>query len=364
MKRKLLFLLVSMLNCILMPCSATTFEVIVEGVKYQCENDEATVIGSSEKLDSVYIKDIVALDNINYTVTSITKLIYPKFIHLPNTIKRIEKDAFGSQLVSLNIPSSVEYIGKDAFWWGVGKLKRIDIDNVAAWCNILFENDGANPFFANYYDLLHDDLYLYVNGEKTTHLIIPNDVKLVKKYAFRGYEFLESIQFPDSLESIQSLAFADCDMLETVIIPSSIEIIESSAFAYCKQLKSVTLGYGVKEIGSYAFNGSKIEVVNCYSVNPPTIYDDTFPSQVEYDGILHVPTGTKSLYTQSSYWSRFSQIIDDLESANNVEVINDIVDSRKIFDINGQFCGNEISKLNGGIYIVKSNNHTVKIKVP
>lgn len=365
MKRKLLFFLASVLNCIFMPCSATPFEVIVEGVKYQCENDEATVIGSSEKLDSVFIKDIIAIDNKSYTVTSITKLTYPKFIHLPNTIKRIEKEAFGSLLVSMNIPSSIEYIGEDAFWWGTGRLKRIDIENVSAWCDIRFENAGANPFWANFYDFLHEALYLYVNGEKTTHLIIPNNVKLVKKYAFRGYEFLESIKFPDSLESIQSLAFADCGMLETVIIPNSVQSIEYGAFEFCKQLKSITLGYGIKEIGSSAFNDSKIEVVNCYSINPPSIYEDTFPSQVEYDGILHVPTGTKSLYVQSPYWSRFSQIIDDLEyleSADNVEVINDKTNFIKIFDINGQFCGNEISKLRGGIYIVKSKNHTVKIK--
>lgn len=362
MSKKLIISFVYILLCVNIQCLASSIDVIVDGVKYRCENEEATVIGSSEKQDSVFVKDIVNIDNFEYTVTSITNLRHPSFVHLPNTITRIEEDAFGD-LKSINIPSSVKYIGKDAFWWGFGKLSKIEIDDISAWCDIEFANIGANPFWANYYDFLHSPTYLYINGEKTIDLIIPDDVTIIKEYAFCGYEYLESVQFPEALESIQPDAFQDCNNLETVIIPNSTRFIENGAFNG-SGLKSVTLGNNIEEIGYSAFNYTKIDNVNCYAVNPPIIYESTFPSQVEYDGTLHIPKGTMSQYLESPYWSRFNLLIDDLEYIDNVEEMISYQNYPVVISsLYGQFCGTEINELKKGIYIIKSDCSVKKIYI-
>lgn len=354
------------LNLVYSFCSAAKIDVIVDGIKYQCENDEASVIGSSEKVDSAFVKDTIIADGNEYIVTSINSLPYPNFVYLPNTIKKIGKNAFGNRLNSINIPSSVEYIEKDAFWNVLGKLNRVDIDDISSWCNIEFADEGANPFFANMYYLLHAQLYLYVKGEKITDLIIPENVVELKKYVFLGYELLENVSIPNSVLYIRDYAFRYCKNLKNVTIPNSVQKIGNSAFDSCDSLKTITLGNNIKEIGNYAFDYcNKVTTVNCYSTIPPVIFERTFYPQIEYDGILHVPVGTKDLYASSQYWSKFSAIIDDLEyeaGIDNVQGLQD--DNIKIYNVNGIFCGDNINNLKRGLYLIKQNNNVKKVFIP
>lgn len=356
------------LNLVYSFCSAANIDVIVDGIKYQCENDEASVIGSSEKMDSAFVKDKIIVDGKEYVVTSIKFLPYPKLIHLPNTIKRIGENSeysFGGNLTMINIPNSVEYIGENAFDL-VRKLYRVDINSVSSWCNIEFANQNANPFFGNNSSILHCDIYLYVNNEKTTDLIIPNGVIELKKYVFNGYNLLESVEIPNSVLHIRKLAFSGCRNLKNITIPNSVQEIGLSAFNSCDNLKTITLGVNIKEIGNHAFDYcNKVETVNCYAITPPNIFERTFYPQIEYDGTLHVPVGTKNLYASSQYWSKFSAIIEDLEYEAGIDNVQDLQDDNiKIYNVNGILCGDNINNLKRGLYLIKQNNNVKKIFIP
>lgn len=351
-------------------CSATCIDIIVDGVKYQCENGEASVAGSSEKVDSAFIKDRIIVEGNEYVVTAIKFLPFPKFIHIPNTVKRIGENgehSFGNNLTSINLPNSIDYIGENAFDF-VPKLRRVDINNIVSWCNIEFADQNANPFFGKNKSFipLYDDIYLYVNGERIIDLNIPDGVTELKNFVFHGYKLLESVHIPNTVLNIGKLAFSGCRNLKNVIIPNSVQKIEHSAFNSCDSLKSITLGSNIKEIGDYAFDYcNKVTTVNCYSTNPPVIFERTFYPQIEYDGILHVPVGTKDLYASSQYWSKFSAIIDDLEYEAGIDNVQDLQDDNiKIYNVSGIFCGDNINNLKRGIYLIKHNNNVKRVFIP
>jgi hypothetical protein len=133
------------------------------------------------------------------------------------------------------------------------------------------------------------------------HVSLPNTLKKIGTFAFRGYSELKSITIPASVIEIAQCAF---DMrewgggkLERIIvdkgnaqfksingilydhdvktliccpsgysgdvnIPSTVESIEERAFFYCHNLKNVKLPENLKAIKKEAFVGSNIRFIN------------------------------------------------------------------------------------------------------
>lgn len=84
------------------------------------------------------------------------------------------------------------------------------------------------------------------------HVVIPDGVKTIGKYAFSSCH-LKSVVIPDSVTEIRESAFACCSNLETVIFGKNVETIGNNAFEMCVNLKSVDLPKSIRSIGSYAF---------------------------------------------------------------------------------------------------------------
>ncbi len=154
-----------------------------------------------------------------YHCTSLTSLT------LPESLTSLGNNAFQtcSSLTSISLPNSLTSIGSSAFW-DCTSLESVEISDIAAWCEISFANQYANPLNYAY--------NLYVNGNLVTDLVIP-----------------------DGVTEIKSRAFQNCTSLKCVTIPSSVERIESSAFYGCSNLETVYFGYGLRFIRKYAFNG-------------------------------------------------------------------------------------------------------------
>lgn len=185
-----------------------------------------------------------------------------------NGVTSIGKRAFVncSGLTSITIPSSITSIGEYAFA-GCKGLKRVDITDLAKWCEIDFADSSSNPLY-----YAHS---LYLNGTKITSLLIPASVTNIKNYAFSGGSEFTSINIPGSVTSIGKSAFSGCDGLTSITIPDSVTSIGDYAFSACTGLTSINIPDSVTSIGKDAFAGCE----NLVILTSEGSYADTYAKE-------------------------------------------------------------------------------------
>ena len=151
---------------------------------------------------------------------------YSGEFNMPKSVKSIGNNAF-SNCINMNcvrIPENVAEIGESAFSQCFD-LDRVIIDDIEPWCNIIFENQTANPTYYSH--------GLTLNGSEITNLTVPN-----------------------TITSIGNYAFYNCESFASVTIPSSVNKIGNETFKGCNGLKSLTIGEGLLSIGNSAFSES------------------------------------------------------------------------------------------------------------
>ncbi len=171
-------------------------------------------------------------------------------IIIPNGVTSIGSSAFSgcSSLTSVTIPKSVTSIRMHAFSQCTA-LNRVNIKDLAAWCNISFENEFNDMFSPNPLSIAH---HLYLNGVEIKDLVIPNNVTTIKGMAFNGCSGLTSVTIPNSVTSIEDYAFRECTGLVSVTIGDDVLSIGKGAFQMCSNLTSFALPNNVTSIGEYA----------------------------------------------------------------------------------------------------------------
>lgn len=85
-------------------------------------------------------------------------------------------------------------------------------------------------------------------------IILPDNVKNIESYAFKGCTDLSFLELPSGLTSIGERAFNDCTGLRSLQLPSGLLSIGNGAFYGCYSLKSVQIPSAVKAIGGEAFS--------------------------------------------------------------------------------------------------------------
>ena len=200
-------------------------------------------------------------------------------IEIPNSVTSIGNSAFiyCSSLTSITIGNSVTTIGRNAFYRCDG-LTEVHINDIAAWCNIDFEDAQTNP--------LYNAQNLYLDGNKVTDVIIPNSVTSIGDYAFIEYTDLKSVTIPNSVTSIGNRAFYGCEGLTSITIGSSVKTIGSSVFSNC---------YYITDIYCYAAIVPSTDI---------TAFKNSYPEYVT----LHVPAVAINRYKTIEPWSDFGTI--------------------------------------------------------
>ena len=101
----------------------------------------------------------------------------------------------------------------------------------------------------------------FLNCDRLTSVIIPNNVISIGDYAFHYCTGLTSLTIPDSVTSIGSDAFFGCSGLISVTIPDSTTNIGGGAFGYCTGLESIIIGKGITSIDGVFFGCSGLKSI-------------------------------------------------------------------------------------------------------
>lgn len=179
---------------------------------------------------------------------------------------------------------------------------------MGAWVSIDFQGEDSNPLSKKSYT----NISVYVNGEETRDIIIPEEVGAVKKNAFYCCYWLSSIQLPTTLTVIQENAFYRCWGLKSITLPENINTIKDYAFYECNGLDSVIVHFSepIELSGSHQFD------------------DATFNRAT-----LYVPAGCKSAFQSAPVWSNFSHIVE-MESSG-ISLVRANRHDGKAYNLNG-----------------------------
>jgi FlaG/FlaF family flagellin (archaellin) len=207
----------------------------------------------------------------------------------------------------LKIPSSVVSIGKNAF------------ENCNKFTEIEFPKSVKT--------IMHN-AFLNCTGFKGI-LSIPSSVTWIEHGAFEGCSGFTELTFKASVMDTGKRTFKNCSGLTGVLdLPNSIKIIGDEAFRNCKNLNAVVLPSSVSQIGNSSFEGCEnLKFINLYKRYPSDIY---FDGENAFNGVnkdscyLYVPRGSKELYSNSSHWKEFRNIIDGVISTVATRPVTDV----------------------------------------
>ena len=275
-----------------------------------------------------------------------------KNVVLEDGVKVIEDYAFSqSSLTSITIPPSMVSIGNYVFSI-CDKLVEVHVTDLVSWCKISFADTYphySNPLWTAKHLYIGDEELVghitipdeitkipngaFMNLKGMTSLTIPESVIEIDSYAFCGCSNLTVVNmsdnvisigygafadnrnittftFPSKLESIGDDAFEFCENLTTLELPCSLKTIGASSFRYCSGLEEAVIGEHVESIGMYAFYGCiGLKDVYCYAKEVPGTENNAFEGSYIENATLHVPVGSIDLYTSTSPWNGFGNII-------------------------------------------------------
>ena len=246
------------------------------------QNTEMLLVKNCKNLTNIDVVDnngtVIRADGLPNRITSIPDSAFKntnvKNLTMPN-VSSIGASAFYDcdSLISVSFGSNIASIGDYAFN-GCTQLTKVNISDLAVWCNITFGNSESNPMYCSH--------NLYLNNEKITDLTIPDNVTSISSNSFCYGSGLTSVTIPNSVTNIGSQAFFRCTGMTSVTIPNNVENIGNYAFCGCTNLQSVNIPNSVTNIGYKAFEGCT--ALESVSINNNAIVSKnyTFSSSIKH----------------------------------------------------------------------------------
>ena len=120
------------------------------------------------------------------------------------------------------------------------------------------DKDVIIPNYIGFFPVTTIDRKCFEYKDTIETVIIPNNVRNIKPFAFSGCVNLKSVE-ASRIKSIGLYSFADDCQLEKVNLGDNLQTIGENAFEGCGMLTYIPSKDSVKEIGDHAFKGCEIE---------------------------------------------------------------------------------------------------------
>lgn len=168
-----------------------------------------------------------------------------------------------TSLKEITLPDSITTIKENAFKDATSLLtintKASEVDSNA------FNNTAFSKSFTDGIVNFNGILLQYTGN--ASNVVIPNDINIIGKNAFKGNNKVITIHIPTNVETIKESAFENCSSLKEIIVDgktSSLKDIENNAFSNCVALENISFSNAINKIGEYAF-------YNCYKLKNVTL---------------------------------------------------------------------------------------------
>lgn len=307
-----------------------------------------TVSGSINKTDLDTLNGMPALTTLDLSQANIVAETVGEVTYAANTIPE-ETFYFNKNLQSVTFPSSLEYVGRQAFANCVN-ITAIDLSVCPNLVEIGYQAFGA------------------MDGVKSLSLKGCSKLTTIGDYAFSNDFFIESIDFSgcsalssiglnafnNVRETLTTLDLSSCTALTEIgkssfkslkkmtslILPENIEVIGMGAFYACHSLETITIPASVDSIAPHSFGQPKaLKTVICKGINTKAAEmafsnntyvssPSTKPAEENYSDkgyTLVVPKGCADTYRAGIEWAKFPTI-EEAESGaiDATEILSDV----------------------------------------
>ena len=257
-------------------------------------------------------------------------------VEFPKSVTYIGKGAFVkcASLIDVKLSENITYLGHNAFS-ACENLKSINIPeqltktgwNVFANCSNL-ETVYFNAIASND----DEDVSFVFSFENSVKTVIYGDKVTKVASDFNNNSNLERVVLGSNVKSIGSNAFSNCTSLESISIPENVAEIGDSAFYGCTNLTSITIPESVTEIGDSAFENCTNLLGLQIPSNIEKIGDDAFDDTAWYnnqpDGFLYIG---KVLYDYKGDKTKVTDVeIKEGTKAISNDVFSDCVNLKNV----------------------------------
>ena len=276
-----------------------------------CSSLEKIIFEKGSALTSIQahglegMEKLISIDFGDAKITNIDNFAFRycdslKSINIPETVEYIGRYAFyGCKTLSeVHIPETVEYIGRYAFYltnnlnvyfkasilplylqenWDYGisgyyigvkeiyeyedyTLAKLNNDKIAI---IKYNGTQTNIDLSTKFneDLIQIGGYAFANSKVET-IKLPDSILMIDRYAF-AYSNIKNINMPKNVEQIADFTFYASSLeLISFTNDSKLKKIGASAFRSCYKLTNIEIPLNVEILGSYCFYESGLEEIN------------------------------------------------------------------------------------------------------
>lgn len=256
----------------------------ITGYKYIISNDygeyyieipseirgkKVTSIGKRAFYGSKYIKNLKIPEGIEVIKEQAFEFVDYEVLTFPSSLKRIEDHAFRQVSFSAGyviLPSSLEYIGQEAFLFGIRAIIVPSDLNTKKW-----EENWS--YFGVCYDVINvqnidNVIYALKSNGTATVVNIDNkclDAKILEKVEFNNQDY--------PVTTIGEYAGSYC-IFENIVIPNSIELIKKEAFCYNRSIRSIYIPSSVTIMEQDVFRGCTRLTINVEHSEKPKGWTD------------------------------------------------------------------------------------------